>query len=235
MNRINRRARSAIIVTLSLLVTATTANLWSAATPDGQRLTTSHRDFCTLVQRQLVDTTLPLTNKIHASKDAFTASKASADPVETQQFSDTDANGRLIGISCKTKSADHLRAVQGPSAARDPALPPRSCRDVHRTMVVQLWASLDDNERASAAFAPHRVMLDADAQSYTGSGWIGSPAEAYLGGDGRLHLRASALFAEWEDWRWKIMPKSFRGNHYCHLVAPERIRALMRGEERLSR
>jgi hypothetical protein len=31
------------------------------------------------------------------------------------------------------------------------------------------------------------------------------------------------------------MPKSFRGNHYCQLVAPERIRALMLGEERLTR
>jgi hypothetical protein len=78
-------------------------------------------------------------------------------------------------------------------------------------------------------------MLDADTASYTGSGWIGSLAEAYLGGDDKLHLRASALFAEWEDWRWKIMPKSFRGNHYCQLVAPERIRALMLGEERLTR
>jgi hypothetical protein len=30
------------------------------------------------------------------------------------------------------------------------------------------------------------------------------------------------------------MPESFRGNHYCHLVAPERIRRLMLGEEPLA-
>ena len=42
------------------------------------------------------------------------------------------------------------------------------------------------------------------------------------------------MYADWEDWRWKIMPKSFRGNHYCHLVAPERVRMLMTGGERLS-
>ncbi|MBM4191606.1 MAG: hypothetical protein FJ196_00825 [Gammaproteobacteria bacterium] len=234
MNRINPRARSATVITLSLLIVVTT-NLQSAVSPVGELLTTSHRDFCAIVQRQLADTTLPLTNKIHVSKNAFTESKARVQPTETHQFLDTDANGRLIGISCKTKSADHLRAVHGTPAARDPALPPRSCRDVHRAMVVQLWASFNENERASSAFAPHRVMLDTDTQSYTGSGWLGSPAEAYLSGDGRLHLRASALLAEWEDWRWKIMPKSFRGNHYCHLVAPERIRALMRAEESLRR
>lgn len=235
MTGVIRSAYLAPIVALALVASVAGGNLWASSTPTGESLTTSHRDFCTLVQRKLVDTSLPLINKIQPSKDAFTESKAGAKPAETQQFSERAPDGRLLGISCKTKSADHLRAEHGASASRDPALPPRSCRDIHREMVVQLWATFDSDARASSAFAPHRVMLDADTTSYTGSGWIGSPAEAYLGNDGTLHLRASALFAEWEDWRWKIMPKSFRGNHYCHLVAPERIRALMRGEERLSR
>ena len=235
MKSVTRSAYSVSIVALALLASVVGDNLWASPSSAPASLTTSHRDFCALVQRKLVDTPLPLTNKIHTTKEAFTESKARAKPVETQQFSETDADGRLLGISCKTKSADHLRAEHGVSAARDPALPPRSCREMHREMVVQLWATFDDAARASSAYAPHQVMLDADTMSYTGSGWIGSPAAASVGSDGRLHLRASALFAEWEDWRWKIMPKSFRGNHYCHLVAPERIRALMRGEERLSR
>ncbi|MEY2625026.1 MAG: hypothetical protein RL412_801 [Pseudomonadota bacterium] len=235
MNTVTRAAHTISIVALAILTSVTGSNLWAALNTAPASLTTSHRDFCALVQRKLVDTALPLTNKIHTTKEAFTESKARAKPIETQQFSETDAGGRLLGISCKTKSADHLRAEHGVSAARDPALPPRSCRDIHREMVVQLWATFDEQTRASSAFAPHQVMLDADTLSYTGSGWIGSPADASVGSDGKLHLRASALFAEWEDWRWKIMPKSFRGNHYCHLVAPERIGALMRGEERLSR
>ncbi len=235
MKGLIRSASSASIVALTLLASSLTGNLWAASSPAAESLTTSHPDFCTIVQRKLVDTPLRLTNKIHTTKEAFTESKASVTPAETQQFLERAPDGRLLGISCKTKSADHLRAEHGASAARDPALRPRSCRDMHREMVVQLWAAVDQKTRASSAFAPHQVMLDADTMSYTGSGWIGSPAEAYLGSDGKLHLRASALFAEWEDWRWKIMPKSFRGNHYCHLVAPERIRALMLGEEKLSR
>lgn len=235
MKSVTRSAYSVSTVALALLASVMGDNLWASSDPASASLTTSHRDFCAVVQRKLVDTPLSLTNKIHTTKEAFTDSKARAKPLETQQFSETAPDGSLLGISCKTKSADHLRAEHGVSAARDPALPPRSCRDMHREMVVQLWATFDDEARASSAFAPHQVMLDADTMSYTGSGWIGSPAEAYLSSDGKLHLRASALFAEWEDWRWKIMPKSFRGNHYCHLVAPERIRALMRGETRLSR
>lgn len=197
-------------------------------------LATSHPGFCVEVQRMLVDTTLPMSNTIQRSKDDFTASKVAVQPLNTHQFLESSADGLPQELSCKTKTADHLRAVYGPSAARDPALPPRSCRDVQRAVVRQVWDSLGAEQQARAAHAPAQIMLAADSLSYTGSGWIGSPAEAWIGDDGRLRLRASALYANWEDWRWKIMPKSFRGNHYCHLVAPERVRRLMLGEERLS-
>lgn len=231
MTVIARRARLTSLALMSLAGLAPAA--LSAATPGS--LATSHAEFCIEVQRRLVDTALPIGNRLHDDQDAFKESKAIVDPLETQQFLVRDAAGRIKEISCKTKSADHLRAVHGVSASRDPALPARSCRDIHREMIRQVWAGLEPAERTSAAFAPHRVMLDPDTRNYTGSSWIGSSAEAYLAPDGRLHLRSSALYAEWEDWRWKMMPKSFRGNHYCHLVAPERIRALLRGEERLSR
>lgn len=230
-----RSMRSRWLMTLSLLAVWAGSTVATAAETHTDRgaLTSSHADFCINVERRLVDTALPITNRIHTSKDAFTASKASVDPPTTEQFLERDAKGRPLEISCKTKSADHLRAVHGAQAARDPALPPRSCVDIHRVMVNEIWSTLDERQRAAAVFPPTRIMLVADVMRYTGSGWIGSPAETYVAADGRLRLRAAALYAEWEDWRWKIMPKSFRGNHYCHLVAPERIRALMLGEERL--
>lgn len=193
------------------------------------------RGFCATVQRFLVDTRLPIDNRLHADRDAFTASKPGVDPLTTHQFVGRDAAGRPESISCKTKSADHLRSVHGAAAARDPALAPRSCRDVQRRIVTDVWRGLPAAQRAAALQPPRQLMLDADARSYTGSSWIGSPAEVYVGDDGMVHLRASALFAEWNDWRWKMMPKSFRGNHYCHLVAAERVRRLLLGEEQLRR
>jgi len=197
-------------------------------------LATSHADFCAEVQRLLVDTTLPIANSIQRSKDDFTESKAAVAPLTTQQFITSDDDGLPLELSCKTKTADHLRAEHGDAAARDPSLPPRSCRDIQRVMVLEVWRSLSATERAGAAHDPQRILLAADTVSYTGSGWIGSPAEAWVGNDGKLRLRASALYANWEDWRWKIMPESFRGNYYCHLVAPERMRRLMLGAERLA-
>jgi hypothetical protein len=223
------------MVTMLSVVSGSSASLAAPAMPASPPWNTTYAGFCIAVQRHLVDTPLPIDNRLHTDKDAFTASKASAEPLTTHQFLERDAAGRVRGISCKTKSADHLRAVHGPAAARDPALAPRSCRDVQRRIVMDVWQGLDGVARAGAPNPPQRLMLDPDARSYTGSSWIGSPAEAYLADDGRVHLRASALFAEWTDWRWKLMPTSWRGNHYCHLVAPERVERLMLGAERLTR
>lgn len=193
-------------------------------------LASSHTEFCAEVQRRLVDTRLPIDNAIEPNYEAFKQSKAAVSPVRTHQFLTRTNTGEIVQISCKTKSADHLRSIHGPQAARDPALPLRSCRDIQRDIVMEVWRDLDAVRREGVLHPPSRLMLDADTLRYTGSSWVDSPAVAYSGNDGRLHLRATALFAAWEDWRWKIMPKSFRGNHYCHLVAPEQIRRLMLGE-----
>lgn len=228
--------RAAVITTLAaMLILAPPLSAAAEAPPLPTLADSADLGFCATVQRFLVDTRLPIDNRLHTDKDAFTASKPGVDPLTTHQFVSRDAAGRPQGISCKTKSADHLQSVHGTSAARDPALAPRSCRDVQQRIVTDVWRSLSPAQRTAAPLPPQRLMLDADARSYTGSSWVGSPAEVHVADDGRLHLRASALFAEWNDWRWKMMPKSFRGNHYCHLVAPERVRRLLLGEEQIKR
>ena len=198
--------------------------------PSPKGLTQSHAQFCAEVQQILVPTALTITNVIEPDFEAFKRSKPQADPLTTHQYLSVNQPRGLTQISCKTKTADHLRAVVGPTVAPTPINPrqaDRSCRDVHRAMVIALWREASPAERAVAPHPPSRLMLDADLAYMTGSSWIQSPAEAYLGADQRLHLRAVALFAAWGDWRWKIMPESFRGNHYCHLVAPEALRELM--------
>lgn len=193
----------------------------------------THPGFCAEVQRRLVGTALPLTNVVETDAESFKKSKPSVAPLRTHQYLATDGAGRPMQLSCKTKSADHLRSVHGAAAVRAPGASPadRSCLSLHRDMVLEIWRGLPASDWDGAAHPPWQVMLDADSASYTGSSWVKARSAAYRGADGRLHLRAAGLFAEWEDWRWKIMPKSFRGNHYCHLVAPERIRRLMLGDE----
>lgn len=198
--------------------------------PAAPGLDRSHPGFCAEAQRRLTGTTLSATNVVETAFEPFKKSKPAVQPLRTHQFLEADAAGRPLELSCKTKSADHLRSVHGAAAAGAD----RSCRDLHRDMVNEVWRALTSAERARAAHPPWRVMLDADSSSYTGSSWVKTRAEATRGADGRLHLRAAGLFAEWEDWRWKVMPESFRGNHYCHLVAPEHIRRLMLGDDPLA-
>lgn len=220
-----------VVLAGGILPAAPTAGAQDAsATADPRSLASSHAEFCAEVQRRLVDTPLAIRNVIESDYDAFKKSKAAVEPLRTHQFLMRDESGDLRQVSCKTKSADHLRAIHGATAARDPALPIRSCRQIQRDIVMEIWRDLGEPVRRAAVHRPSRILLDADVMRYTGSSWVGSPAVAYTGSDGQLHLRAVALFAAWEDWRWKIMPESFRGNHYCHLVAPERVRQLMLGE-----
>lgn len=215
-----------LAVAVALLSTCVMLSPRSIAAPQ-RPLSNSHSEFCSEVQLRLVDTTLPITNVLEKDYETFKLSKPAASPVRTHQYTVRNERLDILQISCKTKTADHLKSAHGASAARDPALGPRACADIHRAMVLDIWQAMGPSERASAKIRPAQVMLQTDQLSYTGSSWIKTKPEASVGADGKLRLRASALFAEWEDWRWKMMPESWRGNHYCHLVSPEEIRRRM--------
>lgn len=220
------RSRPEFAMAVALLTTSLMMSPRAiAATP--MPLSNSHSEFCSEVQRRLVDTTLPISNVLEKDYEAFKLSKPAVSPLRTHQFVLRNERLDILQISCKTKTADHLRSARGIGAARDPALAPRACSDIHRAMVLDIWQALAPGERASARFRPSEVMLQTDQVSYTGSSWIKTKSEIRVGTDNKLRLRASALFAEWEDWRWKMMPESWRGNHYCHLVSPEEIRRQM--------
>lgn len=215
------------------MLAATLAATLAAGSPAAAPLDRTHPGFCAEAQRRLVGTALPIANVVETDAEAFKKSKPSLQPLRTHQYLSMDAAGRESQLSCKTKSADHLRSGYGAAAVRAPGAAPadHSCLSLHRDMVNEVWRGLSPAERAAAPHPPWQVMLEADSASYTGSSWIKARSAAFIGADRRLHLRSAGLFAEWEDWRWKLMPKSFRGNHYCHLVAPERIRRLMLGLE----
>lgn len=204
-----------------------------SAYPSATGLAHTHQDFCAVVQRMLVPNELAISNVVEPDFEAFKRSKPKVEPLTTHQFLTPARADGSRQLSCKTKSADHLRAVYGTQAAAPPpsaSQPALSCRDVHRAMVLAVWRDMTAAERQASAYPPHRIMLDADLIYLTGSSWVSSPAQSYLGADQRLHLRAVRLFAGWEDWRWQVLPDALRGNHYCHLIAPESLRTLLRGE-----
>jgi hypothetical protein len=191
---------------------------------------TTTPDICAGVLRRLTGTTRPIRNTVHDEFQPFVLSKPQIEPLETQQYLQYEdaAKTRPTLLMCKGKSADHIVAVHGADAAQ-PDLA-TSCRDVNRDIVLGVWRTLSSAERATARQTPQRIMLDADDVQLTGSRWITPHPFAYSGADGRPHLVARRLRADWTDWRWRLAPTSWRGTYYCQLAAPEYVRRLMLGQ-----
>ena len=66
-------------------------------------------DYCLAAQRVVTRTEVPMQLIVHEDFDAFVKSKAVIEGPEIQQYNWTDEQGRVFGISCKLKSADHLK------------------------------------------------------------------------------------------------------------------------------
>lgn len=192
----------------------------------GGRTTT---DFCSVVLRRLTGTPLPIRNVTHVEYQPFVQSKPQIEPLETQQYLQYEDTAKTLPtlLMCKGKSADHLIAVHGASAARADLA--TSCRDVNRDIVLGVWRGLSPQVRAAARITPQQLMLDGDEVKLTGSRWVTPFQFAYQGVDGRAHLVARRLRADWTDWRWKLAPESWRGTYYCQLASPEYVGRLLRG------
>lgn len=160
------RSRLELVVAAALLSTCWMLSPESMAAPR-HPLSNSHAEFCSEVQRRLVDTTLPMTNVLEKDYETFKLSKPRVAPLRTHQYVVRDERLDILQISCKTKTADHLRSAHSASTARDPALTPRACSDIHRAMVRDIWQAMGPGERASAKIRPAQVMLQTDQLSYT--------------------------------------------------------------------
>ncbi|MEN9527993.1 MAG: hypothetical protein RLY56_1944, partial [Pseudomonadota bacterium] len=140
------RSRPEFAMAVALLTTSLMMSPRAiAATP--MPLSNSHSEFCSEVQRRLVDTTLPISNVLEKDYEAFKLSKPAVSPLRTHQYVLRNERLDILQISCKTKTADHLRSAHGIGAARDPALAPRACSDIHRAMVLDIWQALGPGER----------------------------------------------------------------------------------------
>ena len=192
--------------------------------------TTTTPQLCADVLRRLTGVTRPIRNTLHTDHQAFVLSKPQIEPLETQQYLQYEDEGRTrpTMLMRKGKSADHIVDVYGAGAARTDLA--TTCRDVNRDLVLGAWTALTPAERAAARATPQRIMLDADDVKLTGSRWITPHRFAWTGEDGRPHLQARRLRADWTDWRWRFMPDIFRGTFYCQLASPEYLRRLFLGE-----
>ncbi len=162
----------------------------------------------------------------HEDYETFVESKAIAAPLTVQQYFSNPAEGAggmARVLSCKMKTAQSLNMGAGAKIARGDT----SCQAVHRRWLEELWAEIPEGQRALTA---DQLQVDDEELTFMGPMWLrGWPYPSLVRGeDGKLHLRSRALYVP-HRW-WIPVPARFMGTYYCHLVAPEYLEALLRGE-----
>lgn len=183
-------------------------------------------NFCLDAQRVVTRTTVPMQVVIHADLPAFVKSKALIEGPTIQQFGWYDADGNIQGYSCKMKSADHLNLVFGAGAAG----PEGYCQTMNEQVYALVRREIDDPLFEQVVFDSNETPEGAVASNMTGPQWLLPYTLTSIDAAGDLHVAASGFVIEFGDPRYQRFPPSWRGTHYCHLVAPEYLAALLRGE-----
>ncbi len=186
--------------------------------------------FCSDAQRLITASRVPAANTVYTDRDAFVSSKASARPLETRQYGTYDdaAQTRLKMVSCKMKTADHIRTEYG----ADQAGADESCASLNQRSLDAVMATLSRAERRRLKFGGDagRIVVEPDEVVDNGGDWLKPFALAWMDAAGALHLRAKGMNKGWLDPRYASADPRFRGVRYCHLAAPEYLRRLVLGD-----
>jgi len=186
----------------------------------------AEENYCLEAQRIVTKTAIPMELVVHDDFDSFVKSKAVIEGPTIHQYSWRDAQGNTQGISCKMKSADHLNIVFGNGSAG----PDGYCHDVNR----QLYQLLLE-ESANVAFESVNFDLsesiDTKKQAnMIGPVWLEPFTLSYVDTTGALHIATKGFVIDFTDPRYQKFPDSWRGTHYCHLIAPDYLKRLLQGE-----
>lgn len=123
------------------------------------------------------------------------------------------------------KTAAHLRAVYGESAAGTQ----RGCPDMTRALQAEAVAQLRGANQAEAAAKAAAFVVQADEPFVTGGAFLKAYPLSHRGPDGRVHLRSIGLFQDYDSWITALLPEFLQGQSYCHLPTVEYLVALATG------
>ena len=127
-------------------------------------------------------------------------------------------------VSCKMKSAAHLRAAYGSLAAVEQ----RFCPDITRLVRAQAVTVLRQTNKWAAEQAA-RFVIDENEPYIAGRAYLAEFLLSYRSPDGRVHLGSPGLFQDYDSWITPLLPKIFQGQSYCHLATLEYVMALATG------
>lgn len=218
---------SACLAAAALVICTTAMSAEHATSTNGVPTTvpeTTTDDFCTYVQMILAGTTVPSELTVYPDMASFRQSKPTPRPLTNSQFVTLDDRGEPKMISCKVKSADHIRTEYGADAAGEQ----RECRDITLMVRDNVANRIEPRDRILAA-AIRNYAIEPDRIYQTGRAYLAPFPLTFQNWDGNYHINTQSLRVDWTDWRWFIMPNVLRGQIYCHIIAPEHLEALAWG------
>lgn len=180
--------------------------------------------FCIVAQQRMASTPMVGRNRVFEDMAEFRHSKPRAQPLEIFQVV-TYAGEVPIRVSCKMKSAAHLRAAHG----RDAAGTQHGCPEITRALQAEAVAQLRAMQQPAAASRAAQFVVDADAPFVTGRAYLAEYALSHVGPEGRVHLRSVGLFQDYDSWYTPLLPEILRGQSYCHWPTVEYLVALATG------
>jgi len=163
---------------------------------------------------------------VHEDFDAFVKSKASIAGPTLHQYNWHDTEGNIQGISCKMKSADHLNLEFGAGSAG----PDGYCHDMNRQVYELLLLQNSSPVYDPVTFDLSESLDEEGKSNMIGPAWLMPFTMTYLDESNDLHVATKGFTIEFEDPRYQKFPPTWRGTHYCHLIAPQYLARLLRGE-----
>jgi hypothetical protein len=182
-------------------------------------------EFCVAAQKFLATTSMQGGNTVFSDMASFRHSKPFVKPLRIYQVV-TYRAARPIVVSCKVKTAAHLRAAYGEKAAGRQQFCPALARRLQAQAVAELRLA---NQPAAAAKAA-AFVVDEQEPYITGRAFLADFRPSYRADDGALHISSPGLYQNYDSWITRFLPEQVQGQAYCHLPTVEYLKGLATGE-----
>jgi len=182
-------------------------------------------EYCVAVQKVLASTALRGENTIFTDMPSYRHSKPFVNPLRIYQVV-TYRGEKPIMVSCKVKTAAHLRAAYGEKAAGAQFYCPTITRQVRDRAVAELRQA----QLPAAAAKAEAFVIDDNEPYTTGQSYLADFQLSYRGEDGAVHISSPGLFQDYDSWITPLLPEKVQGQSYCHLATVDYIKALATGD-----
>jgi hypothetical protein len=180
--------------------------------------------YCSTVQQVLAETTVSSENTLFTDMPSYRSSKPSIRPLTTYQV--VSYVGKIpVMVSCKIKSASHIRAEYGADTVGEQQF----CAAITRINQQSAFTSLHVNGNQAAADKVLGIVVDDTEPGLTGRNYLADFELSYVGEDDRVHVQSPGLYHDYDSWLTWILPEMLEGHMYCHIPSKDYFEALGTG------